>query len=287
MGDTSRLEEWLSQLESADRSTRLTAAHRLAIKGEAQGLPVLIDALKDGEAMTRRNIAHSLGDLDDDQAAETLFSLMTEDPEEKVRRSAGSALANKVSERAIPVLIRGLAHEDSYVRMVVTKRLQAFKHKLVERRELAPKLIALLEDAEPLVRYRAAAILAEMKDRSSLPALVKMLSDADATARAGAAHALGSLGERSAVPPLIERLHDEDDKVQSIAVRALGALGDISAIPALKRRAAEDPQSGIANVCQQVIQELGGHLPAKIEMETLFSDSVLSVGSRPPSKDVS
>jgi HEAT repeat protein len=279
MEDKKRLEEWLSQLESADRFTRLTAAHRLATKGEAHGLPVLVDALRDGHAVARTQVVGSLSTIDDERAAGTLFSLMTEDPDEKIRRSAGSALANKVPERAIPVLIRGLDHEDSFVRLAVTKRLEAFKHKLADRRELVHKLVELLGDAEPLVRSRAAAILAEMKDRSSLPALLGVLTDADASVRSAAVRAIGAMGDRSAVPSVIERLGDDHDNVQSAAVRALGDLGDISAIPALKRRAAEDSQSSIANACQQVVQELGGHKPCQIQMETLFPDSVLSVRS--------
>lgn len=279
MDKSPRIQRLLAQLENGDDSERLRAAQGLAERGERAGLQLLIDTLKDADARARARITYSLGSVDDERVAEALFALVTEDPDEEVRRSAGSALANKVSERAIPVLIRGLGHDDSFVRLVVTKKLEAFKHKLADRRELVPKLVELLGDAEPLVRSRAAAILAEMKDGSSMPALLGVLTDTDASVRSAAVRAIGAMGDRSAVPFVIERLGDDHDNVQSAAVRALGDLGDISAIPTLKRRAAEDPQSGIANACQQVVQELGGHKPCQIQMETPFPDSVLSVRS--------
>jgi HEAT repeat protein len=91
-----------------------------------------------------------------------------------------------------------------------------------------PPLTALLSDANPDIRARAAEALSEMGKAAApaVPALVKALRDAEPGVRSGAAGALGMIGipARAAVEPLKESLKDRDGSVRLAAAAALWAI---------------------------------------------------------------
>ncbi|MCA9212305.1 MAG: HEAT repeat domain-containing protein [Planctomycetales bacterium] len=77
-------------------------------------------------------------------------------------------------------------------------------------------LVKSLDDPNPLVRYRAARILAKIGPDAfaAVPALVKHLSDVDESVRKEAARALGQIGPQAAdaVPELIRALEHGTDE---------------------------------------------------------------------------
>lgn len=78
-----------------------------------------------------------------------------------------------------------------------------------------PPLIQSLDDPNPLIRYRAASVLARIGPDAyeAVPALVRHLNDVDFSVRREAARALGQIGPLAseAVPQLIEALRSDDD----------------------------------------------------------------------------
>jgi HEAT repeat protein len=71
-----------------------------------------------------------------------------------------------------------------------------------------------LDDPNPLIRYRAARVLARIGPDAleAVPALVRHLNDVDISVRREAARALGQIGPQAAeaVPPLIEALKSDE-----------------------------------------------------------------------------
>ena len=94
---------------------------------------------------------------------------------------------------------------------------------------ISPALLEFLEDADPVVRYRAAVGLGLVRGDPVLivPALIRHLKDSHPTVRSDAAEALGHYGEnaRVAAPDLARALHDPVDFVRSFAASALKAIG--------------------------------------------------------------
>lgn len=116
------------------------------------------------------------------------------------------------------------------------------------------ELVRAAETADkPVVRFRAAAVLAMRRDPRAIPALIETvrarLPDqpspecnrvrADIPAWLPAAAMLGRLKAREAVPILISTLDDRDLTLDGLltVVRALGRIGDPTAAPALERLA--------------------------------------------------
>jgi cyclophilin family peptidyl-prolyl cis-trans isomerase/HEAT repeat protein len=102
-----------------------------------------------------------------------------------------------------------------------------------------PDLVALVADAEPRIRRRAALAIGRGGLKEGVPPLVGALADADADVRAQAAFALGLLGDASASAPLVTALADVDPKVRGRAAEALGLIGSKDAADAIGRMAAE------------------------------------------------
>ena len=86
-------------------------------------------------------------------------------------------------------------------------------------------LVALVSDADPRIRRRAALALGRVGLPDGVQPLSGVLSDADAEVRQAAAFALGLIGDASAAPVLNTALSDASPMVRGRAAEALGLIG--------------------------------------------------------------
>lgn len=100
---------------------------------------------------------------------------------------------------------------------------------------VVPDLVALLTDAEPLVRRRAALAIGRVGLRSGVAPLAGALADPENEVRQMAAFGLGLIGDRQALDPLVTALGDSTPLVQGRAAEALGLIGDLTAAAAIGR----------------------------------------------------
>jgi len=96
-------------------------------------------------------------------------------------------------------------------------------------------LISGMGDQDWIVRYAAAALLAEMEHdaREAEPTLIKAMSDENDRVRDKVLWTLFAIGSKS-VPTFIQALEDPLPNLRMKAVKILGYLGDRSVIGVLK-----------------------------------------------------
>ncbi len=107
----------------------------------------------------------------------------------------------------------------------------AAKDELVRQQQIAlPALVRLMLNQSDRQGWRAAALVASMKDISTLSAFVQALYSPNSLIRQTAAQVLGELGNEAVIPHLLNRLYDESTLVRIWAVEAMGNLRSVRAV---------------------------------------------------------
>lgn len=121
------------------------------------------------------------------------------------------------------VLIHELHHPDKEHRAATV-------HKIVKYgQEATTPLVALLNDPDWRIRYRAAETLGLLSGKEPVQDLIQTCDDERDHVRYMAAKALGMIRDARAVPTLIRLLHDEHQYTRGIAATGLAAIGDPAA----------------------------------------------------------
>ena len=177
-------------------------------------------------------------------AIEKIMHRQAEGP--RVRLEACRALATVTgdSAKAAPLLKLALENMQPELRGL---GLEVIARMGVPGRALAPQILPLLDDGEPLIRQLAIAFVStiDAKGRgASLPLLAKRLKDESATVRTAAVNALadfGPLAAGAAGDLAMAAATDEDADVRQTAIAALAELGPsgIAAKPTLLATAGE------------------------------------------------
>lgn len=132
---------------------------------------------------------------------------------------------------------------------------------LANRREASarPKLVALLKDTDPAVRYWAAVGLGALGDdgKPAVDALRTSIGDASATVRVAAADALCRLGDfEDGVPALIKGAEDDNPWVRLAAVNHLDRLGDrAKSARAVLEKARNDENQYVVRVVEHALRK--------------------------------
>jgi len=122
---------------------------------------------------------------------------------------------------AVPALLEALQTRDLNL-------LAIYEQILARIPSASPMLIKTLATAHPILRARAADVLAISKDKSAVPALLDALQGEYFTVRARAALALGKIGDARAIQPILKTLKDPEDEVRIAGCLALGLFKDPS-----------------------------------------------------------
>jgi HEAT repeat protein len=195
IGDPSIVPELLRVLQDEDLWVGVYAARALAEARAASAVPELIERLKHPETQMRRAAARALGRIGDERAATPLITAWVgADYEEG--KTIRKALV-EMGPCAVPMLVGGLKHSESYVR-----------------------------------RHSAEA-LRELKDPSAIVGLRDAVRDESESVRAASVRALSQIGGDAAVSALMEALRDSDPYVREQAIFALGRLRAPQGVPAL------------------------------------------------------
>ena len=117
------------------------------------------------------------------------------------------------------------------------------------------KLLRLLRDPDPAVRFWAATLLGRCP-RFAAPRLVLLADDPDANVRAAAVESLGERGEENALATVCRRLADGEWFVRVHACRAAGRLGGLEAAP-LIAPALRDERWWVRTAAKDALRDLG------------------------------
>jgi HEAT repeat protein len=227
-----RVTQWIANLKSTNSEDRRIAAQALGQLGvkAKEGVPALIIALKDREAVVRNAVVSALAQIGPPAVPSLINALRDRDAE--VCRAAAAALA-QIGPPAVPALITALEDQETVVRRSAASVLGQIGP---EAKEAMTALIDVLDDHDVEARRSAASALGQIgpEAQEAVPALIIVLRDQDAAVRRSAAAALGQIGPeaKQGIPALITALTDREAVVRNAAAAALGKIGS-PAVPAL------------------------------------------------------
>jgi HEAT repeat protein len=257
-----------ARLQSPDVAERYAAVEALTDLGPlaAPALPQLVEAMRSTDVELRWRAARALGAIGPVEAAKGALLTATADEQPLVRGQAIYALGRwgASDEAARAIFARGLADKDVVVRRAA---VQALRRVQLDRKDVLPLVLKLLEDADasvvmpalytisesgaevvpalietlahPEARYWACLVLAEIgpEAKAAVPALTKVLGDERAEVRLQATIALGEIGPGAAPASaaLQGLLNDQFPAVRTAAVFALGRIGDRAAAAAIAK----------------------------------------------------
>jgi len=190
------LSQWKVLLDQPDREGRLEAVRALGVGFGPQSVPVLINALADGDVAVRRETISALASIKP-PAPEALSALAKsmKDPDPSVRRYAAAAMGDLGD---VPALAQALKDPNKDVR----------------RNAMRPLRRIVTQGATPSD---------SPKTKAAVAALAGVLKDPDADLRTAAARSLGIVGPAAAdaIPALTEAAKDADPTVRGAAIEAL------------------------------------------------------------------
>ena len=144
----------------------------------------------------------------------------------------------------------------------------------LEDSRAVPQLMALLQDACPLVRVSAAYALGRNCSDEAIAPLIQGLRDWNGYVRKGIVWALGNSRNPTALTPLIEVLKTDISAVRLWAASALAQMGHVSyeaavaAIPPIIEVMRRDPIAAVRSNCAWALGQLCRELPSNVVYAT-------------------
>ena len=255
-------------LQSGDPSVRVQAALAAGRIGDPAALELLVAALDDSAASVQAAAAFGLGLLGDSRAVAPLLA--------RVRAAAPASAGGREAEAITAIARIGGPEAADAIRTVLEEApagqsvpltasvaaLDAWR--LGPRAPVAP-LVALTDNPDDVVRWRALFSLGRLRARAGVPALLKGLGDRSAAVRAVAARGItaaladSSRMERGAVAARLRSLvNDEDAAVRINALRALASFRGDSTLAAAAIPALADAVPGVVVQAETTLGVLGG-----------------------------
>lgn len=146
---------------------------------------------------------------------------------------------DRLNEQDLQNLLSRLSDPDKTVRAEATCGLAA------AGRSAIPACIALLQNSDWKVRYRAAEVLGLIGDGEAYAPLTTALDDGKDHVRYMAAKGLGLLGDPRAVTRLGVMQRDENEFVRRSAASSLGKIGGGEAIGLLRAALGDEAADGV------------------------------------------
>lgn len=211
----------------------------------------LIRQLRDPDVNIRYRAAMELGTREDPTVGPALARALGPEENARVREMLTWATVQHATD-AMDELIGQLGDPDPAVREQTLHVLS----KIGEPR-IAPYVIPLIADTEPLVAIKAYRAAASTRSPEVIEPLVYRLGDGEAEQRDQLARNLVLLGE-PAVPALIAATADPRPRVRLHALETLAGIGGPQADPAAAAIAAllDDPDTEIAIAAAMALGEL-------------------------------
>jgi cyclophilin family peptidyl-prolyl cis-trans isomerase/HEAT repeat protein len=193
----------------------------------------------------------------------------TEASDGAVRRMAVYSLTRLRTAQAVPALVNALQDREAAVREAAARGFSAalVDSARADRRVIAARLRALLEDANPHVRINALRAVAGLRDSTLGGAVAPLVSDADVGVAVQAETTLGVIGGASAGPALRARLASPVFALRRQALLALAEM-DSAAGAAAAADVAADPDWRWRSVAAEAFDAAG----SRGRLETLLAD---------------
>ena len=237
-------EDLVANLKSPTVKTRLEAAQELGKSRRREAVTPLAAALRaEPEAKVRLEVVRALRELRNLDAVPALVAAMS-DPEAEVREEALGSIVEVYSERersgAVGRFLELFSDEyekptpplfttvDPSVFRALAQLLRderkelrqgaAYAAGILDGRNIAGDLVAVLPDVEPGVRGAAATAIGKVGTSADGQKLIPLLSDESASVRNRALAAIGALRVREAGPALREMYEANRRKEQGVKV---------------------------------------------------------------------
>lgn len=228
-------------LDSSSPKERQAAVEQMAVLGNREAIPRLVEALKkEPRSDVRATIVAGLGRIRDREAIPALADTLKTDLDKDVRSQAIDSLLRLY----IPI-------EDSGQLRTIFNRVKS----------------AFLVPNPPVV---GAEVQVDAAAREALA--IAMQKDFDDGVRVEAASALGSLKAKDQIPTLVAAFEDpqnrEHTNVRIAIIKTIGLIRDPAAGPALERALRDSDRK----VVEEAVLAIGlvGHTPARGTLEQLF-----------------
>ncbi len=147
---------------------------------------------------------------------------LLEDENEDIRAVAFHGLSLIPSEEAASRIVPLLSHENIQIKNLAIELLNQYEASAI------PSLLCCLRSQDRNLRKFAADILGLIGDETVAPPLISLLGDPEPIVAVSAADALGHLKATEAAPELI-RHFDANPGMQPVVIEALGKLGSVDA----------------------------------------------------------
>ncbi|MDX2227722.1 MAG: HEAT repeat domain-containing protein [Verrucomicrobiae bacterium] len=216
----------LEALKNDDAVVRSGAAKVLSSLRETDSVNPLIKALGDKETSVRRAAANALGEIRDKRAVGPLTELL-KDSSWFVRGESAQALGKIGDGKAVKPLVALLSDPDNYVRDNASSALTMLatpENKAVFQEGLA--------SPDFLTQFTSALALAKMKDPKAEPVLLQALQNNSLFIRRDAIKGLSNFPTEPSLQAVRAKVQtDPEIEVRCIALIALGAMGDRASAP--------------------------------------------------------
>jgi HEAT repeat protein len=247
-----------SALTDADPSNRRAAAAALA-KGAGQSVAVYAKSKLDPTTPlpleTRKQWLAAVGSSQDRECADTLSAAVADERLELAARAAAlPALVDCAGMKALGTVKQAQSSKVAPLRAGAVLALSG-----LPRQGEIPKLLEpAFSDPEPIVLAAAAHAAGALRQRTLTPRLLALMDHDDAVVRREAVLALSALETPAAVPRLIRSVgNDADPQVRAAAALALGDLGSAAAVPALITASEGDKDAKVKFVAAESLRKLG------------------------------
>ncbi|GMQ82376.1 MAG: hypothetical protein BMS9Abin05_1827 [Rhodothermia bacterium] len=227
-------------LSDTDPEIRRNAAHMLGKMGEEESIDALADALRsDEDEDVREQSAWGLGEIGTDQAVRTLIAAL-HDSDVRVRRQSIWALGEIESYDSINALLDQLRVEaDADARKLVVWALGEIE----DDRAVDGLSNAYVTETDRGVREKIIWALGEIESQRAAATLRRAVEDEDPEIRTMALWALTELEDLESIPAFRRALKDSEPDVRLRAVRGLAELEDPEAVEGLIEAANDsDPE---------------------------------------------
>ncbi len=218
-----------------ENDARVATAKILAKINYDLALPILLEAMRDGQWDVRWAAMLSLQDLE-----VSMLPGLTEVLEEldyNTQESAYSAIRH-LGESALPTLFGLLQHETWK-----TRRSAAWALGVIKDAAAVPALVQALYDEDNLVSAEAATALAGMHSVDAIPWLVENLNHANWRVRKATAQTLSEIGT-AAIPFVLRMLDHQMSRVRRLAVEILVDV-DTAEVTSALLQASHDPSADV------------------------------------------
>jgi HEAT repeat protein len=261
-----------------DRDTEWRILGALALIGDAAGLPRVLSAARSAEPALRAAAYRALRTVADESAIPVLVQGLAEDDSD-VRTDAAAALARLGSSSRA-------AARQATLDAGSTRARSAACAALAHNEAGIGTLAELLADQNPAVRFHAELALSACTDRA-VPALRELLAAPVPAQRNAALRILSAIGS-SAVPTLVAATGSTDEFVAVKAVDALAAVRAPgvkqellrligSAAPQIRNRAAAALCARGDDVLDALLRRLSSDNP---QLRAAAADALVFVGGR-------